>query len=95
MRRRQSDCDMVDAVWQRMWNLDARMAAMIRIDALWQASAPMDMCAGIDTTLARVLAVFGAAHPHCNQPAVRATHWSILLLYSCNLDFAGSKSAAN
>ncbi len=37
---------------------------MIRVDALWLASAPMDMRAGTDTALARVVAVFGAAHPH-------------------------------
>ena len=37
---------------------------MIRIDAIWLASAPMDMRAGTDTALARVVAVFGAAHPH-------------------------------
>ena len=37
---------------------------MIHIDAIWLASAPMDMRAGTDTALARVVAVFGAAHPH-------------------------------
>ena len=37
---------------------------MIRIDAVWLASAPMDMRAGTDTALARVVGVFGAAHPH-------------------------------
>jgi transposase len=37
---------------------------MIRIDAVWLATAPMDMRAGSDTALARVVAVFGAAHPH-------------------------------
>lgn len=37
---------------------------MIRIDAIWLASAPMDMRAGTDTALARVVSVFGAAHPH-------------------------------
>lgn len=37
---------------------------MIRIDAVWLATAPLDMRAGFDTTLARVVAVFGAAHPH-------------------------------
>jgi transposase len=37
---------------------------MIRIDAIWLASAPMDMRAGVDTALARVVSVFGAAHPH-------------------------------
>ena len=38
---------------------------MIRIDAIWLATEPMDMRAGTDTALARVVAVFGAAKPHC------------------------------
>ena len=37
---------------------------MIRIDAVWLAVEPMDMRAGADTALARVVRVFGAAHPH-------------------------------
>lgn len=37
---------------------------MIRIDAVWLAVEPLDMRAGTDTALARVVAVFGAAHPH-------------------------------
>ena len=37
---------------------------MIRIDCAWLATAPLDMRAGPDTALARVVAVFGAAHPH-------------------------------
>ena len=37
---------------------------MIRIDAVWMAVAPIDMRAGTDTALARVVAVFGAARPH-------------------------------
>ena len=37
---------------------------MIRIDAIWLATSPMDMRAGTDTVLARVVSVFGAAHPH-------------------------------
>ncbi|MFJ2690133.1 hypothetical protein [Pseudomonas sp. NPDC087336] len=37
---------------------------MIRIDAIWFATEPMDMRAG-ETALARVVAVFGAAKPHC------------------------------
>ncbi|KDD66149.1 hypothetical protein ABH912_005422 [Pseudomonas sp. BT76 TE3572] len=38
---------------------------MIRIDAIWLATDPMDMRAGTETALARVVAVFGAAQPHC------------------------------
>ena len=37
---------------------------MIRIDAVWLAVNPLDMRAGTDSALARVVAVFGAAHPH-------------------------------
>lgn len=37
---------------------------MIRIDAIWLAIDPMDMRAGTETALARVVKVFGAAHPH-------------------------------
>ena len=37
---------------------------MIRLDAIWLATAPMDMRAGTDTALARVVSVFGCAHPH-------------------------------
>jgi len=38
---------------------------MIRIDSIWLATEPMDMRAGTETALARVVAVFGAAQPHC------------------------------
>jgi transposase len=38
---------------------------MMRIDTIWLATEPLDMRAGIDTALARVVNVFGAAHPHC------------------------------
>jgi transposase len=37
---------------------------MIRIDAVWLATQPLDMRAGLDTALARVVKVFGSAHPH-------------------------------
>ncbi|SER99346.1 IS66 Orf2 like protein [Azotobacter beijerinckii] len=37
---------------------------MIRIDAIWLATEPLDMRAGTETALARVVAVFGAAKPH-------------------------------
>jgi len=37
---------------------------MIRIDAIWLATTPMDMRGGFDSALARVVHVFGAAHPH-------------------------------
>ncbi|MBF6037323.1 IS66 family insertion sequence element accessory protein TnpB [Pseudomonas sp. P154a] len=38
---------------------------MIRIDSIWLVTQPTDMRAGTDTALARVVAVFGAAKPHC------------------------------
>ena len=37
---------------------------MIRVDAIWLAVQPLDMRAGTESALARVVAVFGAAHPH-------------------------------
>lgn len=37
---------------------------MIRIDAVWLATEPLDMRAGIDSALGRVVKIFGAAHPH-------------------------------
>ena len=51
---------------------------MFRIDAVWLATEPLDMRAGIDSALARVVKVFGAAHPHsaylfANQRANRMT----------------------
>ena len=47
-----------------MCGLDPRVAAVIRIDALWVAVEPMDMRAGADRLLARVVQVFGAAQVH-------------------------------
>ena len=38
---------------------------MIRIDEIWLAREPLDMRAGPDTTLARVVQRFGEARPHC------------------------------
>jgi len=37
---------------------------MIRIEAIWLAIEPIDMRAGVDTALARVVKVFGAAKAH-------------------------------
>ncbi len=37
---------------------------MIRIDAVWLATEPMDMRAGTETALARVIRVFGEARAH-------------------------------
>lgn len=38
---------------------------MIRVDSIWLATEPLDMRAGTETALARAVAVFGAAKPHC------------------------------
>jgi transposase len=45
-------------------SLDARAASVIRIEAIWLAVSPLDMRAGTETALARVVAVFGAARPY-------------------------------
>ena len=37
---------------------------MIRVDEVWMAVQPLDMRMGSEAALARVVAVFGAAHPH-------------------------------
>ena len=44
--------------------MDPGDSQVIRIDTIWLATTPMDMRAGTDTALARVVSVFGAAHPH-------------------------------
>src|SRR3546814_6810168 len=47
--------------------VDARAAQVIRVDALWLATEPLDMRAGTETALARVVSVFGAARPHRSE----------------------------
>jgi transposase len=42
----------------------ARASEVIRIDAAWLAVEPLDMRAGVDTALARVVSVFGGACSH-------------------------------
>ena len=37
---------------------------MIRVDSVWLAVAPLDMRAGTEGALARVVNVFGCARPH-------------------------------
>ena len=37
---------------------------MIRVDAAWFAIEPLDMRAGVDTALARVVSTFGEARAH-------------------------------
>ena len=54
---------------------------MIRIDAIWLATEPMDMRASTETALARVITVFGAAKPHCAYLFAnrRATRMKVLV----------------
>lgn len=40
------------------------MAALVRIDAVWLATEPLDLRAATDTAPARVAKVFGRAPPH-------------------------------
>lgn len=47
-----------------MRGVAAQVARVIRIDEAWLAVDPLDMRAGFDTALGRVVTVFGAAHPH-------------------------------
>jgi transposase len=42
----------------------ARAHAVIRVDAAWLAIEPIDMRAGVDKALARVVNVFGEARAH-------------------------------
>jgi transposase len=37
---------------------------VIRVDAVWLSVAPLDMRAGTESALARVVNVFGSARPH-------------------------------
>lgn len=47
-----------------MCSVVRRVAQVINIERVWIAIEPMDMRAGTDTALARVVKVFGAAHPN-------------------------------
>ena len=54
--------------------------SMIRIDALWLAVQPIDMRAGADALLARVVQVFGAAQSHHGYLFANARSTRIKLL---------------
>lgn len=55
---------------------------MIRIDAVWIATESMDMRAGTDTALARVVTVFVAAYPnHAYLFANRRTNRMKVLIH--------------
>lgn len=53
---------------------------MIRIDAVWLAVEPIDMRAGADRLLARVVQVFGAARAHNGYLFVNSRSTRIKLL---------------
>jgi len=53
---------------------------VIRIDALWLAVQPIDMRAGSDTLLARVVQVFGSAQAHHGYLFANARSTRIKLL---------------
>ena len=55
---------MAHRLGRRVRSLAARVARVIRVDALWLSVAPLDMRAGMDTLLAQVVQVFGEARPH-------------------------------
>lgn len=44
---------------------------MIKAEAVWMAVEPLDMRAGTDAALVRVVAVFGAAKPHHGYRRIR------------------------
>ena len=66
---------------RRVRGLAARVAAVIRIDALWLATSPVDMRAGPERLLARVVQVFGAAQAHHGYlfANARATRMKLLV----------------
>ena len=43
---------------------DQSALQMLRIDGIWLSTEALDMRAGIDTLLTKVVLVFGAAQPH-------------------------------
>src|SRR6185369_3507914 len=63
-RRDQHGSHLASGRGGRMRRLDARAAQVIRVDAVWLAVEPLDMRSGTEAALARVVRVFGAAHPH-------------------------------
>ena len=70
---------------RRVCGLDARAAAVIRIDAIWLAVEPIDMRAGADRLLAIVVRVFGAAQAHHGYLFANARSSRIRLLVARRL----------
>ena len=53
---------------------------MIPVQAIWLATQPLDMRSGIDSALARVVAVFGAAQPHHAYVFTNRSHTRLKVL---------------
>jgi transposase len=62
---------------------------VIRIDAVWLAVEPIDMRAGADRLLARVVQVFGAAQAHHGYLFANARSTRIRLLVHDGFGVAG------
>lgn len=63
---------------------------MIRIEVVWLAVQPLDMRAGTEADLARVVNVFGEVRPHHAYNVVyEPEQWALL-----NLDFWGARRLA-
>lgn len=62
--RRHGDGGVASRGSARVCVVVARADEVIRIDAAWFAVEPLDMRAGVDTALARVVSVFGEARAH-------------------------------
>src|SRR3990167_6164466 len=79
--KRSGRCELAHRKCSSVFRVPARLAAMIRIDSIWLATEPLDMRAGTETALARVVAVFGAAKPHCAYLFAnrRATRMKVLV----------------
>jgi len=58
------------SIMARAWASDglrglaARAVALIRVEAVWLAVEPLDLRAGMESVLNRVVTMFGAARPH-------------------------------
>lgn len=66
---------------------------MIRIDCAWLAVQPLDMRAGTDTALGRVVQVFGAAHAHHGYIFANARGESHKVAAACVVRHGGSIKA--
>ena len=56
---------MASGIGQGVAAFTSGLDQMIRIDAIWLSTQPLDMRAGMDTVMAQVLRAFGYIKPHC------------------------------